>query len=98
MLNRISKAASSLVDKIAKKIELIDPDEISVRDIPSFVSSISNFLNIASDAEARILAVSELLAIYEDELNIGRLREHVYGTNLGIDNVDVELLPNKSDE
>lgn len=95
ILNRISRAASHLVEKIAVKIERIDPDEISVRDIPTFVNSVSNILNIAADAEARILAVSELLEMFENEMSADRLREHVYGTNLGIDNKPNKRIENK---
>lgn len=98
MLNKISKAAASLVDKISKKIELVDPDEISVRDIPAFINSLSSFLNIASDAEARILAVSELLDKFEDELQADRLREHVYGTNLTVESSEPKKISKKTNK
>jgi len=78
LLSEASKASVELVRKLAKRIETLDADEIRVQDIPSFISSVASFLNLASDAEARVLSVSALLDAFADELDSSLLTEHLF--------------------
>ena len=69
LLYNISIATVKLVEKLAERIEYIDAEEIRVTDIPKFISALSNFIGIAADAEARILSISGLLAVLEDQID-----------------------------
>lgn len=77
LLKTSSRAAASLVSKLEERISQIEPEEIKVADIPKFISSLSTFLDMASDFEARFNTVNELLALYEDELNSHAIKAHI---------------------
>lgn len=77
LLKTASSATLSLIDKLSRRINLLEPDEIKAADIPKFVSAVSAFIDMTTDAQAKFLTVNELLALYEDDLDAKQVREHI---------------------
>lgn len=77
ILSQTSKSVLTLVEKLQKKIETVDIEEIATRDIPSFINSLAKFSEMASDARARALAVDKLLQLHEEEMDAALLRQTV---------------------
>lgn len=83
ILQNTSNSALTLIEKIQKRIDDIDPDEIKVSNIPQFINSLGTFVNLAADAEARALAVDKLLQIHAEELVALDLKQHLDMINAG---------------
>lgn len=81
LLSEASNASVVLVRKLAERIESLDPNEIKPSAIPGFISAISSFVSLASDAEARVLSVSQLLELFADELDDQILKKHLFYVN-----------------
>lgn len=77
VLKDSSNAAIKLISKLNKRIELLQPDEIKAADIPKFVSALSSFIEMSTNAEARLMTINELLALYESEIDSNTITEHV---------------------
>lgn len=90
ILQNTSQSALTLISKLQEKIDTIDPDEIKVANIPSFISALSTFVSLAADAEARALAVDKLLTLYADELNAIDLKEHLEYINMNKEELDID--------
>lgn len=76
LLRQSSMAAITLVQKLQERIAKLDSEDIKVSDIPKYVSSLSTFLTMAADAEARMTTINELLAIYEDEIQMNQIDDY----------------------
>jgi len=46
-------------------------------DIPKYVTAVSQFIDMTSEAQARFLTLNELLALYEDDIDARAIREHM---------------------
>jgi hypothetical protein len=77
LLTTSSKATINLIAKLAARIETLDPDEIKAADIPKFVSAVSQFIDMTTEANAKFLTINELLALYEDDLDAKSIRDHI---------------------
>lgn len=77
LLKKSGKATIDLIGKLALRIEALDPEEIKAADIPKFISSVSTFITMSSDAEARFNAINELLALYESDIDSNAIRKHI---------------------
>lgn len=77
VLRSTAKSSLQLIDKLQKRIETIDPEDIDPRNIPQFISAISTFVGLAADAEARALAVDSLLKLHAEDLSSLNLAEHM---------------------
>jgi hypothetical protein len=78
LLQQAGLATIELVRKLTDKIESIEANDIRTQDIPSFIGALSTFLNLASDAEARVLSISTLLDMLEDEIDSKILKDHLF--------------------
>lgn len=78
LLAEVSSATIGLVKKLGSKIDKIRPEEIQTKDVPSFISALVSFLNLAADAEARVLSVSQLLDFFEEQMDTQLLKEHIF--------------------
>lgn len=77
LLQTASKATLSLIGKLAQRINELDPSEIKSTDIPKYVTAVSQFIDMTSEAQARFLTLNELLALYEDDIDARAIREHM---------------------
>lgn len=77
LLKTASSATLSLIGKLSQRINALEPEEIKAADIPRFVSAVSDFIDMTTDAQAKFLTVNELLALYEDDLDAAQVREHI---------------------
>lgn len=77
VLRSTTDAASKLIKKLGAKIEFINEEDIRVTDIPKFITAVETLVRLSSESEARVLAVSELLTLYENDLDIKELRQHI---------------------
>lgn len=59
-----------------KRIQELDPSEIKSTDIPKYVTAVSQFIDMTTEAQARFLTLNELLCLYEDEIDSKAIREH----------------------
>lgn len=83
LLTAASKAGLSLVEKLTKRLETLKPDDIKPHNIPSFVTALNTFLSMSADAEARLLAVTDLLDYYEADMAKADIRQHLFEANDG---------------
>lgn len=77
LLQTASKATLSLIGKLAARINELDPSEIKSTDIPKYVTAVSQFIDMTSEAQARFLTLNELLALYEDDIDARAIREQM---------------------
>lgn len=77
VLKSTTQSALALVEKLQQRIDSMDADDIDPRNIPQFISALSTFVDLASDAEARALAVDSLLRLHAEELSSLHLSEHM---------------------
>lgn len=77
LLKQASGATLTLIGKLSERIQTLDPNEIKAPDIPKFVSAVSQFVDITTEAQAKFLAINELLALYEDEIDSKAVRDHI---------------------
>lgn len=89
ILGDVSSSALTLVDKLRQKIDSIEPDDIKVSSLPTFISALSTFISLASDAQARALAVDKLLKLHAEELSALKLQEHIQYVNEHKEELDV---------
>lgn len=88
LLRSSSKATVNLINKLTQRIEELDPSEIKATDIPKFVSAVSEFIEMTTDTQAKLLTLNELLALYADDLDAQAIREHINQAG------DTKLKPN----
>jgi len=77
LLKTASDATLSLIGKLAQRIQELDPSEIKSTDIPKYVTAVSQFIDMTTEAQARFLTLNELLCLYEDEIDSKAIREHM---------------------
>lgn len=81
LLKQASGATLTLIGKLSERIQTLDPNEIKAPDIPKFVSAVSQFVDITTEAQAKFLAINELLALYEDDIDAKAVRDHINYAN-----------------
>ncbi len=83
LLTSASKAGLALVDTLTTRLQSLEPSEIKAHNIPSFVTALNTFLSMSADAEARLLAVTDLLDYYEVDMAQTDIRQHLFEANNG---------------
>lgn len=77
ILSHTSSSLLTLLDKLEQRINDIEPEDINVRDIPTFINAVSKFSELTADARARALAVDKLLKLHEEEMEAALLRQTI---------------------
>jgi hypothetical protein len=90
VLKSTTESALTLIQKLQKRIDTMDAEDIDPRNIPQFISALSTFVGLASDAEARALAVDSLLKLHAEELSSLNLSEHMAAMSANKENYIIE--------
>ncbi len=90
VLKSTTESALTLIQKLQKRIDTMDAEDIDPRNIPQFISALSTFVGLASDAEARALAVDSLLKLHAEELSSLNLSVHMAAMSANKENYIIE--------
>ena len=69
-------AAYSLLGKVTSRIDNLLPEEIDVKQLPNFLRAVSEILEVAADAEARVLSIGALMDMYSEEIDDKIVQKH----------------------
>lgn len=70
-------AASVLVTKIGERINEFDPSEITLGNLPKLISAAETLIEVSVDAQSRVLALTQLISLHQDELEIASVQDHI---------------------
>ena len=68
LAKKATESAIKLMDVVSDKIEGLQKDDITPRDIPKFLDAVQKITSMAADSEARLLSINMLLELHSKEI------------------------------